>query len=93
MTIWHITSESLPVIPEKTENGYTNDSVWVQAAYDGSSYVRPLLYARNRYAKTEKGRAPRFEDTHGRIAGAPSVWAYMSLPPGAAHPDRMDGSK
>lgn len=36
--------------------------------------VRPMYYARQMYNKTEKGREPRWEDMHGRIASAPTHW-------------------
>ncbi len=71
-TRWIPVSERLPEFKEGS------DQVVVIAARDSSPTTFPLWYSRNPYAKTEKGRAPKWKHGWGHEAATPTHW--MPLP-------------
>lgn len=65
-------------LPEISDALFAN-KCWL--ATDGNR-VHELRYVRNRYAKTEKGRAPRWEDMSGRLAHMEVThWQPLPEPP------------
>lgn len=73
---WIGTDERLPEFPQDT------DYVWVIACTEFGVY--PMQYTRNRYAKTARGQAPRWERAFGGVADAPVFW--MPMPPAPCEP-------
>lgn len=84
---WISVDERLPEIPSDVPKYSCHVNVLV--SNDGS-VPRPMRYARNMYAKTEKGRAPRWEEWDGRLAfNQPTHW--MSLPAAPALKSEQKG--
>lgn len=78
MAEWINPEHRLPEFPSPDR-----DSVYV-IAFVQSGVVIPMCWSRNRYAKTERGRAPRWEAVWGGITGAPRMWMPMPDPPHSA---------
>jgi hypothetical protein len=77
---WIPVAERLPEIPPDAPNYACRVNVLTWNSMPGWS-VREMVYARNMYAKTEKGRDPRWEEVGGRLAHfQPTHW--MPMPPG-----------
>lgn len=76
MSEWISVEERLPDI-DLNAPGY-DQNVRVLAAIS-SKYVREMKYERNAYAKTEKGRTPRWVEINGSLSYSP-VTHWMPLP-------------
>lgn len=76
---WIAVSERLPEIDMSAPEYMRN--VRVLGAAAGSPWVGEFNYKSNAYAATEKGRAPRFEDTYGRRADHVTHWMPLPAPP------------
>lgn len=76
MSNWVNTQDRLPCLDGKEDH---NCSVTV-LVFNGF-YVTFADYGRNMYAKTERGRAPKWTDRFGRIAGQPTHWMPLPAPP------------
>lgn len=74
---WIKTAEQLPTIPEDGPSYAMSARVLGCFGY----MVAPLRYARNMYAKTEKGRAPRWERWDGSLSSTPDAWMPLPEPP------------
>lgn len=76
MSAWISVEDRLPDI-DLNAPGY-DQNVRVLAAIS-SKHVREIRYERNAYAKTERGRAPRWAETDGRLVHS-AVTHWMPLP-------------
>lgn len=77
---WVAVTERLPEI-DMTAPAYARKMA-VIAWNPRWSEPRELVYSSNGYAKTEKGQAPRWEETRGCLAfGVPTHWMPKPLPP------------
>lgn len=82
MAKWIDVNERLPKIPAEAP-GYAKN-IHVLCAFDGDR-VREMIYAINAYAKTERGRQPRWEETNCKLAYShPTHWMPLPL-----HPNEM----
>lgn len=80
MSKWTSCSERLPEIPDNAP-GYAAYKVVLVVA---GGVVKPMTYARNPYAKTEKGRAPRWQEYNGGLAfSEPTHWCELPEAPDA----------
>lgn len=73
---WIMPTDRLPEFPDER-----TDYVWAIAWNPGDRAAYVLQYTRNRFAKTEKGRAPRWERPWGGVADAPAYWRPLPNPP------------
>jgi hypothetical protein len=79
---WISVSERLPEIPADVPSYSTYVRV---LAVGASGWVSEMRYAVNSYAKTEKGRAPRWEESDGRLAfNQPTHWMPLPASPAAS---------
>ena len=80
MSEWISVDDRLPEIPSGAQAYVCR--VNVIAWGNGWREPRQLAWASNQYAKTEKGRAPRWEEADGRLSfSQPTHWMRMPLPP------------
>ena len=79
MSEWIKCSERMPDIPSEPSCGNcTNVIAW----RSGWKEPRQMVWRSNIYAKTEKGRTPRWEEMHGCLAfSEPTHWREMPEPP------------
>jgi Lar family restriction alleviation protein len=74
---WIAVSERLPELTMKQHY------VYVLAAFK-ESQVREMCYSANIYAKTERGREPRWQETSGKLAySQPTHWQPLPAAPKA----------
>ena len=78
MSDWIKCSDKLPEI-DYTGAIYSH-SISVIGCYADSQRAMEVRYCSNGYAKTEKGRAPRWE-RDGLIVGAPDYWMHFPALP------------
>jgi hypothetical protein len=74
---WIKTSDELPVIPDDAPE--YSKCVRLLAAF--GDIVIPVRYARNMYAKTERGRAARWERWDRSLSSTPDYWMEMPKAP------------
>jgi hypothetical protein len=75
---WVLTSERLPEI-DMAAAGYARYAKVL--GWSEGLQPRQVRYTSNGYAKTEKGREPRWEEATGRITRAPTYWMPMPAAP------------
>lgn len=79
MADWIKCSERMPEIPSDAPDYAACVNV---IAHNSYGWVRQMRWAENRYAKTEKGRAARWEEMCGRLAPcAITHWQPLPQPP------------